>query len=115
MSSTLAYAILIADDVFPSSLSRVLKETVELKKALAMDSDLHKREDISELKKLVAKVEDLIRTRMPVGPSEDIERDLVLGYKGIVMDPKPPKPKLVKRKAEEKPVLNTEDIWDVEI
>lgn len=73
-----------------------------LQKQLEPSSDLHKKRDIEELKKLVGEVEELVK-RVPQSANLDVQSNLELAIKGIVKQPPPPK-------SPPKPELNVEDI-----
>lgn len=78
----------------------MIKEIVKLQKALNPQSQLHRKRDIEELKKLVLQVEELIY-RIAPSVANEVEEDMQRAIKGIVT--------VRKQKPEVKPPLQTDD------
>ncbi|EMD41416.1 hypothetical protein CERSUDRAFT_89982 [Gelatoporia subvermispora B] len=69
-----------------NAMSRNLKDAVRLQKALGIDSDLHVRRDLQELKARTLEVEELMH-RLPSGATLQWQKDWRLAHKGIVKEP----------------------------
>lgn len=82
--------------------SVTFKMSKSLHKQLEPSSELHKKRDIDELKRLVGEVEELVK-RVPPTANLDVQSNLELAIKGIVKEAPPPK-------TTPKPELNVEDI-----
>ena len=78
----------------------MIKEITKLQKALNPQSQLHRKRDIEELKKVVLQVEEMIYRIAPT-VAHEVEEDMQRAIKGIVT--------VRKQKSEVKPPLHIDD------
>jgi hypothetical protein len=75
-----------------------------LQKAVNPGSELHRRRDTEELKKVVLQVQEMLR-RVAPAVAKDVEQDMQMAVKGIVTEKAPER--------KQKPVLNNDDGHEV--
>ncbi|KAF8151966.1 hypothetical protein K438DRAFT_1778624 [Mycena galopus ATCC 62051] len=86
-----------------TDVRRTLNQVIDLQKALNRSAEIHGRRNLSDLKKLAEQAVTLLQALPFSTPSGFLEH-LNIAYKGILQPWKP-----VKRRAQPKPMLNTED------
>ncbi|PCH33049.1 hypothetical protein WOLCODRAFT_159800 [Wolfiporia cocos MD-104 SS10] len=90
-----------------TDISRWIKEAIRLHKRLLPESELHRKQDLEELKACVRDVQQLAE-QLPSGAAAAWRGDLELALKGIL------RPRVTVR-TKERPVLNVEDIDPLEV